>query len=59
VTQPGPAPKFSRTQAGVQGPPPSLGQDTKEGLTDWGFSDDEIGALLASGAVVQMEPYKG
>ena len=59
VTQPGPAPKFSRTKAAIQGPPPSLGQDTEEGLAEWGFSRDEIATLVASGAVVQTEPYKG
>ncbi|MDP7549036.1 MAG: CoA transferase, partial [Alphaproteobacteria bacterium] len=59
VPQPGPAPKFSRTQAGVQGPPPSLGENTQEGLAEWGFSADEIATLLASGAVVQTEPYQG
>ena len=58
VTQPGPAPKFSRTQAAAGGPPPSLGQDSTEGLAEWGFSEDEIATLLASGAVVQTEPYQ-
>ena len=59
VKQPAPAPKFSRTQAGVQGPPPALGENTREGLAEWGFSEEEIASLLASGAVVQTEPYKG
>ena len=59
VTQPGPAPKFSRTKAAIQGPPPSLGQDTEEGLAEWGFSREEIATLVASGAVVQTEFYKG
>jgi alpha-methylacyl-CoA racemase len=59
VTQPGPAPKFSRTQARAGAPAPVLGQDTSEGLAAWGFSQDEIASLLASGAVVQTEPYQG
>jgi alpha-methylacyl-CoA racemase len=59
VTQPGPAPKFSRTEAAVQGPPPSLGQDTEDGLAEWGFSTDEIATLMASGAVVQTARYEG
>ncbi len=59
VTQPGPAPKFSRTQAKAGGPAPVLGQDTSEGLAEWGFSQDEIASLLTSGAVVQTEPYQG
>jgi alpha-methylacyl-CoA racemase len=58
VTQPGPAPKFSRTQAKAGGPAPVLGQNTTEGLAEWGFSEDEIATLLASGAVVQTEPYQ-
>jgi alpha-methylacyl-CoA racemase len=59
VTQPAPAPRFSRTQAKAGGPAPVLGQDTSEGLAEWGFSEDEIATLLATGAVVQNKPYQG
>ena len=38
---------------------PLMGQDTSEGLAEWGFSEDEIATLLATGAVVQNKPYQG
>ncbi|WP_372084207.1 CaiB/BaiF CoA transferase family protein [Tistrella mobilis] len=50
VVQPGPAPRFSRTEPGRPTPPPAPGTHTDEGLADWGFSADEIAALKASGA---------
>jgi len=51
VVQPGPAPRFSRTKAEVQGPPSDPGQHTNEVLDDWGFSSDDIAALHNAGAV--------
>ena len=51
VVQPNAAPRFSRTPAEVQGPPPHAGQHTVEVLSESGFSEDEIDALRASGAV--------
>jgi alpha-methylacyl-CoA racemase len=45
VVQPAPAPRFSRTVPEVQGPPPTVGQDTDQALADWGFASDEISAL--------------
>jgi len=36
LTQPGPAPRFSRTQGGIQRPPPIPGEHTAEVLKDWG-----------------------
>lgn len=36
VTQPGPAPRFSRTPSAVQGPAPSVGAHTDEVLAEWG-----------------------
>jgi len=53
VTQPGPAPKFSRTRPEIQRSPPRLGEHTDEGLADWGFGADDIAALKQSGAIVQ------
>jgi alpha-methylacyl-CoA racemase len=50
--QPGPAPRFSRTGAELRGPSAKLGQHTEEILRDFGFSDEQIAAKLASGAVV-------
>ncbi|MBO9648150.1 MAG: CoA transferase [Variovorax sp.] len=51
VVQPAPAPRFSRTQAGIQRPPAEPGQHTDEVLRDWGFTGSEIKALHAAGAV--------
>ncbi len=45
VIQPGPAPRFSRTKAGIQGPPPSPGEHTNTVLRQWGFSSEEVQKL--------------
>lgn len=50
VTHPNVAPRFSRTESKIQGSAPAIGGDTEEILSDWGFSEDEIGALLEAGA---------
>jgi alpha-methylacyl-CoA racemase len=49
--QPAPAPRFSRTPSGVQGPPVKAGAHTPAALAAWGFGGDEIDALTTSGAV--------
>lgn len=46
VVQPAPAPKFSRTQSEIQGPPCSPGEHTEEALKDWGISDEKISNLI-------------
>ncbi len=51
VTQPGPAPRFSRTPGEVQMPPAAPGQHTAEALADWGFDTDDIRKLRDVGAV--------
>ena len=51
VTQPGPAPKFSRTPGEVQMPPPAPGQHTDEALADWGFDADDVAKLRDIGAI--------
>ncbi|MFI5046742.1 MAG: CaiB/BaiF CoA transferase family protein [Acidimicrobiia bacterium] len=51
VTQPGPAPRFSRTVPEIQGPPPAPGAHTDAALADWGFSAEEIAGLRAAEAV--------
>jgi alpha-methylacyl-CoA racemase len=51
VVQPAPAPRFSRTPVSVGLPPPRPGQHTPEVLADWGFPEDEVSALVKSGAV--------
>jgi alpha-methylacyl-CoA racemase len=51
VSQPAPAPRFSRTAVAVQGPPAWPGQHSAEVLKEFGFTDDETASLRASGAV--------
>ena len=52
VTEPAPAPRFSRTAPSLTTPPPAEpGQDTRQALTAWGITDVE--RLLESGAAVQ------
>lgn len=51
VTQPAPAPRFSRTQSATPGKPPIAGEHTDEALGDWGFSTDDIAALKEKGAI--------
>ncbi len=51
ITQPAPAPRFSRTGATISSPPARPGQHTREALTAWGI--DDVDALLASGAATQ------
>ena len=51
VTQPAPAPRFSRTAPEVQRPPARAGQHTDEALADWGFTADEVAKLREVGAV--------
>ena len=51
VTQPAPAPRFSKTPGGIQGPPPAIGAHDREALKDWGFSEADIDHLKAGGAL--------
>ncbi|CAN5571718.1 CaiB/BaiF CoA-transferase family protein [soil metagenome] len=51
VSQPAPAPRFSRSRAQVDSPPAHAGQHTREVLADWGFDSDRIDQLLAAGAI--------
>ena len=51
--QPGPAPKFSRTESKTKLGSAFAGQHTEEALADWGFTADEVIALTASGAAKQ------
>ena len=51
ITQPRPAPRFSRTDSGIQRPPAHAGQHTDEVLGDYGFTADEISSLREAGAI--------
>ena len=55
VTQPAPAPRFSRTTADIARRPPAPGEHTDEALADWGFTADELAKLQETGAVAQSE----
>jgi alpha-methylacyl-CoA racemase len=52
VTQPAPAPRFSRSVPAVPTPPAHPGQHTREVLADWGVPSDRIELLIAARAVV-------
>lgn len=52
VTQPAPAPRFSRTPGAISRPPPHPGQHTAGALADWGLTADEVAELQASKAIV-------
>ena len=51
IPQPAPAPRFSRSECEIQGPPPHPGQNTDEGLSAWGFSSEEIQKLREAKAI--------
>ena len=51
VVQPRPAPRFSRTDSRIGGPPPHPGQHTDEILGEIGMDPDAIAGLRSSGAV--------
>ena len=51
VTQPRPAPRFSRTDSEIQRPPAHAGQHTDEILADIGYSGDEIATMHERGVV--------
>jgi len=53
LTQPAPAPRFSRTTPQIDRPPAHDGQNTVEVLADWGIAEDRITALIDSGAARQ------
>jgi alpha-methylacyl-CoA racemase len=51
VTQPGPAPRFSRTPSAIQRPPATPGEHTEAALRDWGFADADLERLRKCGAI--------
>ena len=51
VTQPAPAPRFSRTPSEVRGRPPAAGENNREALEAWGFDAREVEHLIATGVV--------
>jgi alpha-methylacyl-CoA racemase len=53
VTQPSPAPRYSRSGTSTPTAPAHAGQHTREVLADWGIDAARIDILLASGAARQ------
>ncbi len=51
VSQPAPAPRFSRTPATISRPTAGVGDDTVEVLTGWGVDAAVVAGLRASGAI--------
>jgi len=49
VTQPAPAPRFSRTPGAVRSGPPERGAGGRQALEDWGFANEEVERLAALG----------
>lgn len=51
MTQPAPAPRFSRSETTVQFGSRAPGEDSEAILADWGFSAEDIAQLRANGAL--------
>ncbi len=52
-----PPARWSRTPPAIQGPPPNLGEHTREILAEAGFGEAEIDAMIRDGAAA--EPARG
>jgi alpha-methylacyl-CoA racemase len=53
ITQPAPAPRFSRTPGELSDPAPAPGEHTAEALAEWGL--DDVAGLIDSGAAVASQ----
>jgi alpha-methylacyl-CoA racemase len=51
VVQPAPAPRFSRTPAGLPSAPVPAGHDSDAVLRDWGVATERVAQLRATGAI--------
>lgn len=51
VTQPAPAPRFSRTQGTIQSSAALAGEHSQQILGDWGFSETDIATLREANAI--------
>ena len=51
ITQPAPAPRFSRTPGAVRRPPPHAGQHSDEVLAEIGYDEARIATLREAGAI--------
>jgi alpha-methylacyl-CoA racemase len=52
VTQPAPAPRYSRTPGAVVRAAPRRGEGGAQALTEWGFGETEIEGFRARGALM-------
>ncbi|NKB37314.1 MAG: CoA transferase [Gammaproteobacteria bacterium] len=53
ITQPAPAPRFSRTPSNIQSPPAEIGEHTIDCLSDWGIDRTLIDKLLKTEIIMQ------
>jgi alpha-methylacyl-CoA racemase len=51
VVQPGPAPRFERTPAGIPTPPQARGEGSRTALAEWGIPTERIDPLFAAGVL--------
>jgi alpha-methylacyl-CoA racemase len=51
ILQPAPAPRFSRTEPSIGGPPARPGEHTEATLVDWGFTGAEVAQLREASAI--------
>lgn len=51
VTEPSPAPRFSRTACEPAAPPPDACATTSATLAGWGIAPDRIAGLAAAGVI--------
>jgi len=51
ITEPAPAPRFSRTPSAVPSPPPAPGVHATQALLRWGVSQTHIDLLVANGII--------
>ncbi len=59
IIQPAPAPRFSRTAAEISRPPCRPGQHSREVLSEWGFTKEQIQALEADQVITQRTKEQG
>ena len=52
VTQPAPAPRFSRTPGKIARSAPKRGEGGAQALADWGYDETQIAAFRATGALL-------
>lgn len=50
IVQPGPAPRFSRTESEVSCGPGNSAGSSRQMLSDWGFTEEQVSELVSAGA---------